>query len=691
LERLLLVALGVAGLFLVSMLASTEGHAVPQVVDLYLVCQYARAFAEGHPFHYYVGDPASSGATSLLYTALLALGQAAGARGEGLVAVAIGMGLLLYLGAVALAYRAALRVREGDTRTALLAAALVALGGPAVWGFLYGSDVALFMLLTLWLLVGLLDGVAEGNPRAWVVPASLLSLARPEGLVVGIALAAFWCLGPRRGKGWALVPLATALAVLLLYRVSTGHVVGSSVAEKSLLLSYSLRDTVGLVSDYLMGVLRGVLLGLYPPETPLGFAKGWAPFYLPPLALVFVLSAAASAQGEKAAALRAFLLTLGSVVVVTSPNIYMGVHFNRYLMFALPSLLVLVACGLGDLAERVSTEPGRRGAAFKLGAGVFLACGLLSTLRFAAVYGELSGEVYRRDVAAASWISRAMADGRLPPGFLAADVATSVEYLTGHRNLNLHGVTSPQFFGNRPSEREAGVFEALGRLPEGSRPSILITSHAAQDSYPSLRALVDGPALFTTTSGTADDIEIYRMTLDALGKSGSLYTRAAREAVEGLERVDSLNVCDSVDERAHAYHFRSQLGDLALNGSVRRDTYRAEGDPVVMDAGRAILGEETFRVRTPRPGHDLLLVQRTAPSASATIFRISGPTTLDIGFQEEGLQVFVDGRPWQTIHAHPTPGWDEQVLRIPGTLVRGSETELRLAGRYSAFYYWFYQ
>jgi len=40
---LLTLAAVVVCLFLWSMLAATEGHFVPQVVFLYLVCQYARA------------------------------------------------------------------------------------------------------------------------------------------------------------------------------------------------------------------------------------------------------------------------------------------------------------------------------------------------------------------------------------------------------------------------------------------------------------------------------------------------------------------------------------------------------------------------------------------------------------------------------------------------------------------------
>ena len=132
------------------MLVATRGHFVPQVVDLYVVCQYARSFAEGHPFRYNPGEPPSTGATSLLHTVLLAGAHALGARGEGLVAVAVTAGAGFYMAAVLLARRIAARL--GGGAEGLLAGGLLALGGPVVWGFLYGSDMALFMLLCLWLL-----------------------------------------------------------------------------------------------------------------------------------------------------------------------------------------------------------------------------------------------------------------------------------------------------------------------------------------------------------------------------------------------------------------------------------------------------------------------------------------------------------------------------------------------------------
>src|SRR6186713_1082167 len=125
---LVVAALAVAIVFLASMLSATNGHFVPQVVDLYVVCQYARSFAEGHPFQYNPGEPASTGATSLLHTVVLAAAHALGARGEGLVAFAVASGAAFYVATVLLARRIAALLAGGPE--GLLAGALVALGGP---------------------------------------------------------------------------------------------------------------------------------------------------------------------------------------------------------------------------------------------------------------------------------------------------------------------------------------------------------------------------------------------------------------------------------------------------------------------------------------------------------------------------------------------------------------------------------
>ena len=161
---LLAAAATVVLVFLASMLYATRGQFVPQVVDLYLVCQYARAMAEGHPFQYNAGEAATTGATSLLHTGILAAAHRAGIRGEGLIAFAILSGAALYLGTLKMARDVGDLL--GGRREGWLAGGLVALGGPVA------------------------------------APAVLVALTRPDGLPLAVLVAVGWWLGPgRRARG----------------------------------------------------------------------------------------------------------------------------------------------------------------------------------------------------------------------------------------------------------------------------------------------------------------------------------------------------------------------------------------------------------------------------------------------------------------------------------------------------------
>ncbi len=252
-------------------------------------------------------------------------------------------------------------------------------------------------------------------------------------------------------------------------KVFTGSWVGTSMADKSLFANYGLPAAVGIVAEYGVDVIRGLLLGFYPSSASIGFNRGWAALHFPPLGLLLV-AAAALRTHPLGPAVRLWLLAAAALFVLVSPNMFLGVHFNRYILWAFPALLALVAVGTGVAARAVGGT--RERAVFGAIAALFLVLGGLSTLRFAALYGEMAGEIQRRDLSAARWIARTV-----PPGTAMANVATSVEYLTGHRNVNLHGVTNPAFLGTKAGERDAGMLEGLGRLAE--KPGFLITTAAS--------------------------------------------------------------------------------------------------------------------------------------------------------------------------------------------------------------------
>jgi hypothetical protein len=687
--RVLVLGLAVGLMFVGLLLASTNGHFVPPVVDLYVICQYAKAMAEGHAFHYNAGEAASTGATSILHTAILALGHAAGARGEGLVALAIVLGLAFFLATLGLVRRIGSAL--GGPTTGTLAGALVALNGPVAWGFMYGSDIALFMLLGAFLLERMLAWAETGKSTGLVAAGVLLALARPEGLPIAVLLGGLLLREARsaRPRFLACLPTLAAGAVLLTQRVMTGSWLGTSVSDKSLLANYSLVDSLGLSAQYAVDVLRGLLFGFYSSEASLGFSRGYAPFYFPPLSMLLLIFCASRVQGPSRRAVRAWLAIVAVVWALVTPNVFMGVHFNRYLMWAFPGLLALVAAGMRHLALALAQGDAtfeRR--LFRSIAAVALALGAFSAVRFAALYADAAGDVWRRDVATAQWIAKS-----LPRGVAMANIATSVEYLTGHRNLNLHGVTSPAFFGNRTAEREAGTFESLGRLPEAERPEYLISTVATQEASPLLRRLAPGPPLFQSSS-LSDELQVLRMSYELVGRSGHLFSPEALRVVKGLEETDRLNICDSQDESVHGYRYSSSLGNVALFGTVRIDTYPPETSGtaplVVVDAGRMIVGHESFRVNT-RPEHELVLVMRTAGSAQVAVRRAAGSALFELEVPEAGILVTVDGQAAGRMGFRPDPGWNEAILRIPGRLIRDRETTLLLQGRYTSYFYWLFQ
>lgn len=682
---LMALAAGVALVFLAFMLAATQGTFVPQVVDLYLVCQYARAIVEGHPFRYNPGELPSTGATSLLYTVSLALPDAVGIRGEGLIAFAIVMGAGFYAASILLARSVATRL--AGAREGMLAGLLVAFGGPVVWSFLYGSDIALFLLLALWLLERWLASADAGVPL-WTAPGVLLALARPEGLPIALALAVVWtarserAASPRRElRPW--LPVAAGLTVLVLYRMLTGSWLGTSVEDKSLLASYGLNQGLAVASEYGVDVVRGLLLGLYPSQVPIGIGRGWASLFFPPLALAFIAVAAIVPARPLRRATAAWLAMVAALFALVTPNVFLGAQFQRYLLWAFPGLLALAAAGLGHATTWAIRDPRRERAAFRGVALVWVALGALSTLRFATLYGEFAGDVYRRDVAAARWIRR-----NLPAGTPMANLATSVEYLTGHRNLNLHGVTTPDFFGDHAAEREADAFEGLRRLAPAARPPFLITTVSAQERFPIMRELVSGSPLFRSAS-FGDEIEIYGTRYELLERGREPMLAATVGQIGARTLVDRLNVCDSREESAHDYSFRSSAGAFRLWGTVRMDAYAGAEAPVA-DGGRPILGHESFRV-SAQPGRDLLVVLRTAPAVDANLLRVSGPQRVGVEFPEAVLMVAVDGQVVVRDTIRTQPGWNERALLITGNLIRSASPRLEVSGRYASFQYWFFQ
>ena len=114
------------------------------------------------------------------------------------------------------------------------------------------------------------------------------------------------------------------------------------------------------------------------------------------------------------------------------------------------------------------------------------------------------------------------------------------------------------------------------------------------------------------------------------------------------------------------------------------------GEAPLADAGRLILGGESFDVRT-HAGRDLVIVMRTRSSIVARGLRAMGGLASEVAMPEAGVLLTAGGMAPLRLRLPNAPGWNEHVLRLPKETVAEGSTRLELRGRYASFQYWFYQ
>ena len=679
-----LLSLAVSAVYILSMLSVTDSHFVPQVSDLYLIAQYAKGFAEGHPFQYNPGEAPTTGATSLLHTLFLALAHFVGFRGEGLIAFAIFSGAAFAF-LTALEVYAAARIVSGSGRVAKLAAALVVLNGPLAWSFHYGADIALVLFLSAWLFRAWLEG-------GFLLPACLLALTRPEALVLVTALGAWSIWDGRQQSGkWRLrfawlAPTLLALLLPLVLRFVTGSAANTSFSQKLLSANWGLFGAAVFSIEYWTDILRGVLLGFYPSSQRLGFGGGSAPYFAAPLLMVFVFLALLDRSREMRRA-AGFLLGALLTALLVTPTVHLGVHSNRYLLFALPPLLILFAVGLEKTAiwmESAFALP--RLLAFRRLSILALVFAALSVSRFALVYADSAASVYRKDEALFDFIRT-----RLPETATFLNNGSAIEYRTGRRSVNLSGVVTPGFADILPAETEAAAFELLSRPSFGPLPPYLIAFDSYIAGSPAWGALVGGPPLFVTSSLETSEIAIYPTRGDLVGRQRRL---VRIELPNDLVEVDSLNVADPIDEAAHGYRWRSSVSTRSLFATLKLDKYLGEGKGSgveIADGGRVIMGFEEFEVSTPSMATDLWIVVRTHPEPSARLRHPEGERRADLSLPQSAMRFQTPRGRTDWFRTALQPGWNEVAYRLPAALLGSSKTRVRIEGRYAAYGYAFYQ
>jgi hypothetical protein len=651
-----------------NILAKAGEPAVP-LDDAYIHFQYARALAEGRFFAFLPGDGYTSGATSLLWPAMLAPFYLVGFRDTAIIWAAWFWGwLFLALLAVEVKRLAAPLVGEMG---AIGAATITLSFGGYTWFAASGMEVTpLAYTLALSARLGAAwaerpDARTPALRNRLLAVAVLGPLVRPEGMVASalvLAVLALW--GPPgdgslrarlAGRAWALGALVGPLLPPLINRVLTGHFSTTTTQVKWMGLNpyyggpnfwSSTRNNLATFFTYLLD------------------GREWSAIFIPagafPVAIgsfVAILYAGAR-SGRWARAALVLLLAAGMAL----PTTYVSFLWNRlrYLWpfaFAWCIGLACLARAVADLAASIRPRYAAVGSVLAgIGAGL-LGHHLPWTIDDVA---QSASAIHRQQVYLGRW-----AREKLPAGSrIGVNDTGAIAYFSGHRVFDVVGLTTPEearyWVAGSGSRYEH--YERLHRQDPSRLPTHFIV-------YPHWMAcdVVLGREL--TRATVTDQSILGGVTMIA---HEARYDRLHRgdhpeRAVPG-KLVDELDVSDLESEEAHRY-------DVAVGGGTEQDNLvRSTVTDLGIekyDGGRGKRTRDRFRLRLPA-GKGTLVARWGALSGASLSVRID---------EREVERVEVEPGSWSEHEVAVTSGGGEALVEVIPADGRG----------FTSMHYWVYE
>jgi len=630
--------------------------------DSYIHFQYARAIAQLHPFHYQASMPATSGATSVLWPALLAPFWAIGFRGQAILWPAWALGFAALGG---LAYESYHLARPLAGRWGAVGSAALVLSFSAfTWCAASGMEVVPFA----WAMARSARRASEWHEAPQlrttrrlgelVALAFVAALMRPEGALVAIGIAIVLAVSPRKPahveRAWSLAALAGAGALPAVLRVFTGSGRSNTAIAKLLVGNpyYRGAELVSVVSGNLETFFKTLLNG-----------RVWSAEFVPtdamPLAIMALVAIPIAGFRQKRLVRAAFVL--GIALGMCIPCFYVTFLWNRlrYLWPFATGWLIGLAC-LARLLGEVATllhPRARAGVPMLIGffAGAF-------AVRLDWVIDDVANSargIDKQHVAIGRW-----AHDNLPKDALVAVNDTgAIAYFSDLRTFDIVGLTTrgeARYWVGGTASR----IEHYERMPRGDLPThfIVYPEWMGTDAF-------FGRELFAATVTDSSilggqSMRAYEADWTLLGSGEKPWS-----PLEGAI-VDAVDVADLESEAAHRYELLARDNTEVVGDGLSADGLR------VIDGGRGWRAVDRFVARL-RPGKVAHAIARLAPTKSKCV---------------------VDVRAGGAVIASLTLGdddtsWSELKFDVPAESAQ-SETPLELVARegsFSSYHYWFTQ
>jgi hypothetical protein len=677
----LCVTIGIICLMYLSLgLAASRGPLLMPLDDTYIDFQYARQMAHGEFYVYNPGDGPTSGATSLLYIPLLAVGYRLGFSGLSLAYWAVAIGALALLASGWLVYQlvrsAALRTTLSQPMQRLIAVILMesfAISGPLDWASLSGMETILFAFTVVLALYAYTTG--RDRP-AWIAAAAALAtLTRPEGaLVAGLAVAALgWQMGrSRRWSAWIGLPVLASILQPAINWLLTGSPAASGTQVKSHFYNETIPfgQRLEIVWQFGTRMWHELLTGHSP-------VTGW---YVPPvISLLAVVAVGLGAwKSWRDRDVTPDLLAGGWMLLLTAAASTLDTGFWQFKRYQMPVMALMFPLA-GWALVRMATW--HKNAIWPVG-GLLVAVGLVSlpgVPDYAGRYYENVVVTRDQQVAMARWIRQHIPqDARI-----AVHDVGAVRYVGNRATYDVVGLTTK---GTGPAWRQGpGTFyDTMAHHPQ--RPDYMAIYPDFHGMPFLVQAGVFGEELqrfvvplphYTASAATGTQVV---SRLDWPAPTALDLPRQPHPQVDlsAFTLVGTLNVADLANERQYGYEWWNRTTFDGFVSDVRRLPYAACNAPecTAVDGGRVLNGGERFTLPRIAPDQGYLLVLR-AQAASPARLRVGCDDTIDTLAMPE-----IPGK-WVEVFFWIPPGTlDPDHPRLCVTSVGGD--------KYYSYRYWIY-
>ncbi len=680
-----------AGIFVAADIAYNR-LPIPPIDDTYIHFQYAKQLARGFFFRYFDGDPVSTGATSFIYPILLAPFWKLGMRGNTIIWAAHILNFLSLAASMTFVYATLRRVLHEDKVLAWMGGLLTGMSGWYLWGVTSGMEIAVNSCAIAWLIYALTLYIQENRKYPLGVGIALLSMARPEGLVMSYAVVFFlwlhdvlyvqgcrkeqdttekaesddseknlshetaggfkkWIAAGWRGMQSLGLPLWIGLAIgtlpTIIMMAASGHTTTNGMIVKShfaidmdwVRYIWETGRTIAAVPGRLLWSPNSVVHGLMIIGVVLGIAS-----------LLCGKLRDKDGNPNKAmgmAVIGAFL----SIIAFYGFLMEHVTHHNRYYMPYQPLVVMTLIIGIHALGSALKE---RLGTAFRRSATVvLLLIGIGSVGEWARIYAHNCSDIADTYLPMSAWVRE-----NVPKDVsIAVHDAGAIPYLGERKCHDIIGLVSNEFRVPGGGRSDAVAWEVMNRL----RPGYMIIYPGF---FPQLARLpvfrkVHSVRIPRVTIAGGPEKVAYKILWDQLAPGDQPHGRPGNDST-AWRIVNSVNPGDPVNEETHSYIV--DHGRIRGAARFRLSVFRVNGRHLI-DGARVYSGRESFKAGPLDPSRPMLLGVRTL---------LDGKTRLKVSIDGEMLEGY-----WELEHSYKGNN-NEAYLEIPASALKSKRPRITI-------------